>query len=105
MICYLQHENQPPVTPIIGYPTSNQGLLQSGYDLIQAGDWEGVVAQTAEYTGLHSQRPFISDSWRLSELYSAQDQLLSTHFALRWIRLACVQSYQEEGNVRRDIVA
>ena len=27
VIRYLQHENQPPVAHIIGYPTNNQGLL------------------------------------------------------------------------------
>ena len=55
---YLQYENQLPVAPIKGYPTNNQGLLQSGHNLIQVGDWEGVVAQLPQYTGLHSQRPF-----------------------------------------------
>ena len=67
VIYYLLHENQPPVAPIIGYLTNNQGLLQSGHNLIQAGDWEGVVAQAAVYTGLQSQSPFISDSWRHSD--------------------------------------
>ena len=55
---YLQYENQLPVAPIKGYPTNNQGLLPSGHNLIQVGDWEGVVAQSPQYTGLHSQRPF-----------------------------------------------
>ena len=53
---YLHYENQLPVAPIQGYPTNNQGLLQSGHNPIQAGDWEGIVAQ---YTGYNSQRPFI----------------------------------------------
>ena len=53
---YLHYENQLPVAPIKGYPTNNQGLLQSGHNLIQAGNWEGMVAQ---YTGFNSQRPFI----------------------------------------------